>query len=168
MYTAASARNAEAIGRLRRNAVAQNAEAHIRRLRRNAESQETKPLKTPKHLRVWDKPLKRQFRREIHRSRFLQYAFFRQWEELKAYAHQKGIRIMGDLPIYVTYESADVWLDPDLFQLDGSRRPTHVAGVPPDYFSRTGQLWGNPLYRWEVLQRRGYDWWLGRLQHSLR
>ncbi len=111
--------------------------------------------------------LKRKFRREIQKTRFLQYVFFRQWAELKVYAHHKGIRIMGDLPIYVTYESADVWLDPDLFQLDDRRLPTHVAGVPPDYFSRTGQLWGNPLYRWEVLQQRGYDWWMRRLQHSL-
>ncbi len=112
--------------------------------------------------------LRRKFRREIHKARFLQYVFFRQWADLRAYAHHKGIRFMGDLPIYVTYESADVWQDPDLFQLDGGRRPTHVAGVPPDYFSRTGQLWGNPLYRWEVLQERGYDWWLCRLRHSLR
>lgn len=94
---------------------------------------------------------------------FLQYVFFRQWQALRRYANEKGIRIIGDVPIYVPLDSADVWANPELFLLDGSRRPQLVAGCPPDSFSADGQRWGNPLYNWERMKQTGYDWWLRRL-----
>jgi 4-alpha-glucanotransferase len=98
---------------------------------------------------------------------FGQFLFFRQWEALKSYANGKGIRFIGDVPIFVSGDSVDVWAHPDLFQLDANRRPTVVAGVPPDYFSATGQLWGNPLYDWEALRRSNYDWWVARIRATL-
>ncbi len=98
---------------------------------------------------------------------FLQFAFDRQWRALRAYAHQLRIKIMGDVPIFVGHDSADVWSNRDLFYLDERGHPTVVAGVPPDYFSATGQLWGNPLYRWDVLHARGYQWWVERLRATL-
>lgn len=101
---------------------------------------------------------------EIGFWRFVQHTFFRQWRALKRYANQNGIRIIGDLPIYVAADSADVWAHPSLFLLDEQLCPTMVAGCPPDAFSRTGQLWGNPLYRWDVLQESGYAWWIARLR----
>ncbi len=104
----------------------------------------------------------------ISRFKFLQFLFFRQWSSLKAYARQLGIKIIGDMPIFVAIDSSDVWAHPDLFYLDNEGRPTVVAGVPPDYFSPTGQLWGNPLYRWDVHKKTGYSWWLERIQSSLK
>jgi 4-alpha-glucanotransferase len=101
---------------------------------------------------------------EVRYHRFTQYSFFRQWADLKSVCEKNGIGLIGDIPIYVAQDSADVWANQDIFDLDPDGRPRFVAGVPPDYFSKTGQLWGNPLYRWEVLQRRGYDWWLSRLR----
>lgn len=95
---------------------------------------------------------------------FVQYLFFKQWESLRNYAHDKGISIIGDVPIYVPYDSVDVWTDPELFQLDEMLNPTDVAGVPPDGFTEDGQLWGNPLYRWEVHKKDGYSWWLRRME----
>jgi len=103
----------------------------------------------------------------IARFTFYQFAFFRQWAELRAHAHRRGIRIIGDLPIFVAYDSADVWEHPDLFYLGEDDKPTVVAGVPPDYFSPTGQLWGNPLYRWDAHRENGYSWWLKRFKASL-
>lgn len=100
--------------------------------------------------------------------RYFQYQFFRQWEALKRYANEKGIRIIGDIPIFVAFDSADVWAHPEYFALDENFRSTVVAGVPPDYFSATGQLWGNPLYRWDKLAENGYDWWLARVQQTLK
>jgi 4-alpha-glucanotransferase len=100
-------------------------------------------------------------------QQFGQFLFFRQWQALRRYAHDRGVRLIGDIPIFVAPDSADVWANPQLFQLDEHRRPRVVAGVPPDYFSATGQLWGNPLYDWEVLRRTGYAWWLARLQATL-
>ena len=94
---------------------------------------------------------------------FVQYLFFKQWETLHAYAQKNGISIIGDVPIYVPYDSVDVWADPELFQLDASLIPTDVAGVPPDAFTADGQLWGNPLYRWEEHKKTGYSWWLRRM-----
>lgn len=91
---------------------------------------------------------------------------FSQWEKLKTYANQNGISIIGDIPIYVAMDSADVWVEGDLFQLDESRRPTAVAGVPPDMFSATGQLWGNPLYDWQAMERDGFAWWKARMSSS--
>lgn len=94
---------------------------------------------------------------------YIQYLFFKQWDELRAYAKENGIGIIGDIPIYIAGDSADVWSDPDSFQLDDENYPTEVAGVPPDYFSADGQLWGNPLYRWDVMKRDGYGWWIRRI-----
>ena len=100
-------------------------------------------------------------------QKFLQFVFFLQWQELRHYSRARGARIMGDLPIYVAHDSADVWANPQYFQLDDAGNPTVVAGVPPDYFSSTGQLWGNPIYRWDALARDGYRWWLERLRAAL-
>jgi 4-alpha-glucanotransferase len=99
---------------------------------------------------------------------FLQYKFFQQWKTLRAYANQKGIRIIGDVPIYVPLDSADVWANPHLFQLDGGGRPKAVAGCPPDSFSADGQLWGNPLYDWGKMKEAGYNWWIRRLKAASR
>ena len=95
---------------------------------------------------------------------FVQYVFFRQWEKLKTYAAGRGIRLIGDIPIYAAYDSAEVWSKPEYFLLDEERRPLAVAGVPPDFFSDDGQLWGNPLYRWDVMERDGYALWMDRLE----
>ncbi|MFO7866061.1 MAG: 4-alpha-glucanotransferase [Candidatus Aminicenantes bacterium] len=103
----------------------------------------------------------------VGKEKFLQYVFNRQWNEFKQYCLQKNIHIIGDLPIYVDYDSADVWSHPRFFKLDGEKRPRAVSGVPPDYFSQTGQLWGNPLYDWEEIQRSGFRWWTGRLDRAL-
>ena len=100
--------------------------------------------------------------------RFYQFEFFNQWQALKDYCSACGIRVMGDVPIYVAHDSADVWAHPEYFELDGDGNPSAVAGVPPDYFSSTGQLWGNPLYRWDVLAAEGYRWWIARLAATLR
>ena len=94
---------------------------------------------------------------------YLQFLFFRQWNRLRDYVHGLGIRIIGDLPIYVPYDSCDVWANPQLFQLDEGALPTGVAGVPPDYFSEDGQLWGNPLYNWDAMRADGYHWWMQRI-----
>ena len=99
--------------------------------------------------------------------RFCQKRFFAEWDALKREAHERGIAIIGDLPIFVAYDSADVWAHQDQFLLDERGHPEGVAGVPPDYFSATGQLWGNPLYRWEVMARDGYSWWIERLRMAL-
>ena len=97
---------------------------------------------------------------------FVQCEFLRQWKALKAYANEKGVRIIGDLPLYVAYDSADVWLHPDLFKLNADRSPEKVAGVPPDYFSATGQLWGNPVYRWHNHKKNNYEWWTERFRQA--
>ncbi len=106
-------------------------------------------------------------REDIEFQRFLQFIFFRQWFSLKKYANSLEIKIFGDIPIYVSYDSADVWANQDIFLLDKMRKPTLVGGVPPDYFSATGQLWGNPLFDWKRLQHRNYDWWIARLHFNL-
>jgi len=102
----------------------------------------------------------------IDHARVLQFLFHDQWTRLRRRAHDLGIAIIGDLPIFVAHDSADVWCRPDLFELDAAGRPTVVAGVPPDYFSQTGQRWGNPLYRWDVHEEQGFDWWIARLAHA--
>jgi len=104
---------------------------------------------------------------DLARHRFRQFLFFRQWRALKQYAAQKKVRIIGDIPIFVAYDSADVWSNPELFYLDQAGKPTVVAGVPPDYFSATGQLWGNPIYRWPYHKETGYEWWLRRIRATL-
>ncbi len=101
---------------------------------------------------------------EIEYHQFVQFEFFRQYRALREYAAQRGIRFMGDVPIYVAHDSADVWAHPELFQLDADGRPTAVSGVPPDYFSATGQLWGNPLYRWDRMAQDGFSWWVKRMR----
>ncbi len=101
---------------------------------------------------------------EMEAFAFYQYLFFGQWKLLRQAAHRHGIAIIGDLPIFVSFDSADVWSRPELFELDAEGMPLAVAGVPPDYFSATGQLWGNPLYRWDILAADGYDWWKRRLR----
>lgn len=99
---------------------------------------------------------------------FMQYLFFSEWRELRDYARSKGVLMMGDMPIYVALDSADVWANPESFQLDENLRPSEVAGVPPDYFSATGQLWGNPLYRWDYMRDTGYRWWKERMRGASR
>jgi 4-alpha-glucanotransferase len=101
---------------------------------------------------------------EIGVQKYMQWQFSRQWSHIRAYAAAQGIGIVGDIPIFVAYDSADVWRNRELFLLDERGKPTVVAGVPPDYFSTTGQLWGNPLYDWNVLEKRGYDWWIERFR----
>ena len=106
---------------------------------------------------------RQELKEEIRFYCFVQYLFFTQWTALRAYAHKNGIRIIGDVPIYVPYDSVDVWSNPELFQLDAAMNPTDVAGCPPDAFSDDGQLWGNPLYRWDVIGKDGFGWWIRRL-----
>lgn len=107
-----------------------------------------------------------ELRDEIEAQKFYQFLFFRQWSALKRYSNQKGIQIVGDIPIFVSYDSADVWTHPDLFKLDEHGKPKVVAGVPPDYFSRTGQLWGNPIYNWERMIATDFAWWTERVSTS--
>ena len=112
------------------------------------------------------------YRRELYYDiefhQYMQFKFFEQWYALKAYANEKGIRIIGDIPIYVALDSADTWAHPELFQLDAQNIPYAVAGCPPDGFSANGQLWGNPLYRWEYHRSTGYDWWVGRMAYCFK
>lgn len=105
---------------------------------------------------------------QIDFYRFQQYEFDRQWKKLHAYANAHGVKIIGDIPIYVAFDSADTWASPELFQFDENHNPTGVAGCPPDAFSATGQLWGNPLYNWEYHKETGYAWWIQRIAYSLR
>jgi 4-alpha-glucanotransferase len=127
---------------------------------------------------TWEKPLRhrqaealsaarKQLDVGIQRQVYRQFLFYRQWSKLRELAHGKNIQIIGDIPIFVAHDSADVWSNPDLFYLDESGMPSFVAGVPPDYFSPTGQLWGNPLYRWDVHASTGYAWWLERIRSTL-
>ncbi len=104
----------------------------------------------------------------IEFEKFVQYIFFKQWKSLKKYCNDLGIEILGDLPIYVIHDSADVWANPEFFKLDNEGNPLVVAGVPPDCFSETGQLWGNPVYNWETLKQDSYKWWMRRLQFNLQ
>jgi 4-alpha-glucanotransferase len=121
----------------------------------------------------WHDPAKletveRELAEPIALCKFRQFLFFRQWHRLRDYAHMFGVRLIGDMPIFIAADSADVWSRPELFQLDDDRHPTFVAGVPPDYFSETGQLWGNPLYNWSRHREGGYAWWIARLQSALK
>ena len=112
-------------------------------------------------LKKYEKKLDKEIRFHL----WCQYVFARQWQALKTYVNGLGIKLFGDIPIYVAEDSADTWTKPEVFQLDKDRVPRRVAGVPPDYFSENGQLWGNPLYRWSYLKQKGYDWWVRRLGH---
>lgn len=126
----------------------------------------------------WPEPLRRReekalaeahetHRADVQREKLAQYLFFAQYGKLKKHCNEKGIEIIGDVPIYVTADSVDVWANPTLFKLNEEGEPVKVAGVPPDYFSRTGQLWGNPIYDWDRLREEGYAWWLDRMGHNL-
>jgi 4-alpha-glucanotransferase len=117
----------------------------------------------PRAMAHWRSEL----REAIETQKFMQFVFFSQWRALRAYCGDRGIRIMGDLPIYAAHDSADVWANPEFFQLNADGSPKVVSGVPPDYFSATGQLWGNPIYAWDVLEERGFDWWLRRFRAVL-
>ena len=125
--------------------------------------------------RDWPAPLRRRepealaearrsLAEQVGQYQFQQFLFFRQWRAVKEYANSRGVRLIGDAPIFVSADSADVWANPEIFLLDEQRRPTAVAGVPPDYFSPTGQLWGNPLYNWDALKQTGYGWWVNRIR----
>ena len=117
----------------------------------------------PAALLVWREKLAT----EVERHKYLQYLFFEQWSRLRSYAAQRGVRIVGDIPIFVAHDSADVWSHPELFALDKDGNPLVVAGVPPDYFSATGQLWGNPHYDWERIAATGFAWWIERFRSTL-
>ena len=105
--------------------------------------------------------------RELAIEQVVQYFFTEQWQALRAYCAERKVKILGDVAIFVSYDSADVWTHPEIFELDELRKPIRVSGVPPDYFSATGQLWGNPLYKWSLLEERGFDWWVARIRRSL-
>jgi len=122
--------------------------------------EEAAARREPEALTRWQRELTESL--EFHK--FLQYIFFKQWADLKAYCHQKQIQIIGDMPIYVAFDSAEVWANREQFQLDASGWPTVVSGVPPDYFSATGQRWGNPIYRWAMMEANGYHWWVERFR----
>ena len=117
----------------------------------------------------WDNAMwyyKTNYSKEIGFYVWLQYLFFTQWQKLKKYANDKGLKIIGDIPIYVAFDSADSWAHPELFQFDEECQPVAVAGCPPDAFSATGQLWGNPLYRWDYHKKTGFSWWMKRIRFS--
>lgn len=120
-------------------------------------------MRYPEALKKWRAACKE----DVDYHIFVQYLFYDQWGKLKKYANKKGVQIIGDAPIYVAMDSADVWAAPQLFQLDENNVPTEVAGCPPDAFSADGQLWGNPLYRWDVMAKDGFQWWLRRLKANL-
>jgi 4-alpha-glucanotransferase len=124
-----------------------------------------KPLKMRKETTL--KPFHSLLSDHIEFHKFIQYLFFRQWLTVKDYAHQKNIRIIGDIPLYIALDSVDAWANTNLFQFDAEKNPVVVGGVPPDYFSVTGQLWGNPLYRWDALQKDHYHWWIERIKSNL-
>ena len=119
-------------------------------------------LREPEAVKRWAEELKD----DIKFYKFVQYIFYRQWDRFHRYCNKNGIQLIGDIPIYVSPDCADVWAQPELFELDEKRVPKRVAGVPPDYFSATGQLWGNPLYNWEEMHKTGYKWWLKRIGKS--
>ncbi len=114
------------------------------------------------------KKLEEKLAEEVEFEKFLQFLFFRQWHRLKNYANENGVQIFGDVPLYVSGESSDIWANTDIFLLDDDLNPIEVGGVPPDYFSETGQLWGNPVFNWSRLEERHYDWWIARLHFNLR
>lgn len=128
-------------------------------------------LNFPEEYRDYNGEAVKKFREEVYNTdylfwQFLQFQFAGQWQKLKNYVNSLGIKIIGDIPLYVAYDSADVWEHPELFQLDEDMKPVKVAGVPPDYFSNTGQLWGNPLYDWEKMADDGYGWWVERIRKA--
>lgn len=134
----------------------------------NGESWHKWPKKLAQRDPVILQQVQEQLSEEIFYYKFIQYEFFRQWSELKLYANENKVEIIGDIPIYVAHDSADVWANPDIFALDEETGEVSLmAGVPPDYFSATGQLWGNPVYNWEVLEKQNFKWWLQRFEAML-
>ncbi|MCQ2508086.1 MAG: 4-alpha-glucanotransferase [Dorea sp.] len=129
-------------------------------------------LEWPEEYRIPTPEFKRELKETLSESmyyyKFLQFFFFKEWNALKEYANAHGVKIVGDIPIFVSMDSADVWANPALFQLDSKGFPLAVAGVPPDYFSATGQLWGNPLYKWDVHIYTDFQWWISRVEHQLK
>ena len=125
-----------------------------------------------KEIRLRDKEalekLKEELKEQIDFQKYMQFEFFSQWKELKSYANSKGIKIIGDIPIYVSLDSADAWANPQLFYLDSDNKPTRIAGCPPDGFSATGQLWGNPLYNWNYHKETGFSWWIKRIEYCYK
>lgn len=121
-------------------------------------------LRKPEAIKYY----KDNFQDEINFWVYVQYEFFKQWNRLKKYANDRGIKIIGDIPIYVAEDSADIWANSDLFLLDDDNRPLKVAGCPPDAFSETGQLWGNPIYNWEVMEEKGFEWWVKRIEGNYK
>ena len=117
-------------------------------------------MREPSAIKEWSEKLAD----DVALYKFAQFLFFDQWLSLKQYANERSIEIIGDIPIFVAFDSADVWANPDLFYLETSGQPTVIAGVPPDYFSTTGQRWGNPLYRWDAMKKNNYAWWVKRLR----
>jgi 4-alpha-glucanotransferase len=134
----------------------------------NAVSLQEWPSDLRKHKQKKIEDFRSQFKKEIDFQKFVQFLFYRQWFSLKKYANERGIQIIGDIPIYVAADSVEVWNHPELFEVNSNLKPLLVAGVPPDYFSETGQLWGNPLYRWKAHKQSGFQWWHKRLAHSFR
>jgi len=112
--------------------------------------------------------LRHQVSPEVELELFCQFVFFQQWRALKRYCNENAVQVIGDMPIYVDYDSVDVWAHPEIFKLNRKREPTHVAGTPPDKFTKDGQHWGNPVYHWDVLKETGYDWWVQRFRHNLQ
>ncbi len=131
----------------------------LRRVNGDTPWQEWKPLSNAVQAKLYAKML--------FAWQFIQYEFFTEWSKIKAYANQKGIKIIGDIPIYVALDSADVWSAPEQFMLDENNQPSFVAGCPPDYFSENGQFWGNPLYNWKRMESDGFAWWSDRIAHML-
>lgn len=129
-------------------------------------------IQWPEEVRVKDTAVLESYCKKLNHDiefhKYLQFLFFLQWDKLKQYANQKGIQIIGDIPIYVAFDSADAWAHPELFQFDEDRKPLAVAGCPPDDFSKTGQLWGNPLYQWEYHEKTNYQWWIRRVAACYR
>jgi len=123
-------------------------------------------LKKPKRMK--ERLKEEKIAEEVQVWKYMQYLFYKQWGALRAYANSKGVKIIGDIPIYVALDSADTWASPELFQLDKNNLPVGVAGCPPDYFSATGQLWGNPLYRWDYHKETGFKWWIKRLEFCFK
>ena len=109
----------------------------------------------------------KEYAERLERYRVLQFFFYEQWLNLKRYANDKGVQIIGDIPIFIAYDSADAWANPELYFFDDAGNPEVVAGVPPDYFSKTGQRWGNPIYRWKKMEKQGFSWWVSRFRSSL-
>ncbi|MGI8849004.1 MAG: 4-alpha-glucanotransferase [Pyrinomonadaceae bacterium] len=139
-------------------------------------------VKKSQHQKLWlewDEPLrlrnedalaeaKNNLREDIEAQKFQQWLFFRQWLKLKNYCKEKNVKIVGDVPIFISLDSSDVWCNPSQFKLDEQNRPLVVAGVPPDYFSKTGQLWGNPIYNWDNMRHDDFSWWTRRIKHTLK